>query len=301
MGFRTSYKTIGVEDVQVRVGPGGQTSIADFVTGEGIDADPVIEWERVQAADRDGVDRGKCFEEALRLAEATPERARIFVEKWGAPHLPARSYASIRNLQRYGAKLKAWYEAFERTAEGQLVSPATLSLISVAPKANDLSQWNALPDRTPEELRAWLANADSDSARLSMQRSRLAWFVRDHNVHLSTGRIPEWDDSGRRVKVESRGFMGIIAATLEAVWEQAEFGYARCGECGEFYSLEELGRRQPQAGRVPLCTEVECIKSRRAAHNRAAWAKNRERWRGSKPADSHANPDGRTHGAENAR
>lgn len=87
-----------------------------------------------------------------------------------------------------------------------------------------------------------------------------------------------WDDSGRRVILESIGWDEIAAAHLMELFASTEPDVYLCSTCGKPFPLP-AGRRRPREGAARFCSEA-CRHDARRAANRASWHRHKYRWRG---------------------
>lgn len=86
-----------------------------------------------------------------------------------------------------------------------------------------------------------------------------------------------WDDSGRRVTLESLGWDQIASAHLMDLFGSTEPGLYLCSTCGKPFPLP-AGRRRPREGAARFCSD-DCRRDARRAANRASWHRHKDRWR----------------------
>lgn len=226
-----------------------------------------------------------------------------FIEKWGIAISRDEDYATVSSN---GAHLDVsdWLEDAQHyhdilttlaaTEAGELVPEGLLwrlgSLLKWKPEwgstiRDDYYKSRFTPGRpvsisqldrdVNERILAHWRSLRAHGRGLEIQRAAVVEWLAESGLSWL---IPSWDETGRRITVESYGWSNIAHSHLLELFGSAEPDVYLCSICGKPYPLPP-GRRRPREGSKHFCSP-DCRRESRLISQRASWHRNKDRWRG---------------------
>lgn len=103
----------------------------------------------------------------------------------------------------------------------------------------------------------------------------LSFWIEPYKTMIRTG----WDDTGRRIEYTAYGVREIVGAHMASVFSAPMPDVYLCSVCARPFELSGNGARRPRDGARRFCGDA-CRLAARRESNRAAWHRNKDRWRG---------------------